>query len=135
MFGPAEGSDEEGNPADEADVDSKQDGLESAIWRLTAGNGMRPAATAGGTHSSGGNASAQPLSERRTAAGRIDFVLQACSTCMYTLLFCFSSNSRVDEKYSCVIGLTPLRFVNETPLYCHPLLSQVDHRQGSGEKD
>lgn len=75
----AEGSDEEGTPADEADVDSKQDGLESAIWRLTAGNGMRPAATAGSREGSGGGSvAAQPFSERKTAAGRIDFVLQAC---------------------------------------------------------
>ena len=73
----AEGSDEEGTPADEADVDSKQDGLESTIWRLTAGNGMRSAAAPGNKEGSSGSIAAQPFSERKTAAGRIDFVLQA----------------------------------------------------------
>lgn len=71
---------EEGTPADEADVESKSDALESAIWRLTAGKGGRGG---GALHRGTGSGevplaatAGEPTSERKTAAGRVDFVLQ-----------------------------------------------------------
>ena len=71
---------EEGTPADEADVESKSDALESAIWRLTAGKGDRGSGALRRGTGSGEVPSAatagEPTSERKTAAGRVDFVLQ-----------------------------------------------------------
>ena len=76
---------EEGTPADEADVESKSSASESAIWRLTAGKGDGGAVSSAplrksGSVSSGDYSAAikpgEPTSERRTAAGRMDFVLQ-----------------------------------------------------------
>lgn len=74
----AELPEEEGSPADEADVDSKQDSLQSAIWRLTAGNGRAPPVRGSSGTDPGAlqETRTQQLPERRTAAGRLDFVLQ-----------------------------------------------------------
>lgn len=79
---------EEGTPADEADVELKSNASESAIWRLTAGKGdmglegagpVRMSGSMGSGEWSGGVKAREPTSERRTAAGRIDFVLQVRS--------------------------------------------------------
>lgn len=76
---------EEGTAADEADVESKSSASESAIWRLTAGKGDRgvvssaPLRKSGSVGSGDYSAAMKPgefTSERRTAAGRVDFVLQ-----------------------------------------------------------
>ncbi len=78
---------EEGTPADEADVESKSNALESAIWRLTAGKGdiaVGPLLRSGGSGEVPSGAKAgEPVSERKTAAGRVDFVLQV--SCFVTL--------------------------------------------------
>lgn len=75
---------EEGTPADEADVESKSNALESAIWRLTAGKGdiaAGPLLRSGGSSEVPSGAKAgEPVSERKTAAGRVDFVLQDSPT-------------------------------------------------------
>ena len=73
---------EEGTPADEADVEFKSDALESAIWRLTAGKGdrtvgpLRKSDSGGSGEGPAGGKTGEPTSERTTAAGRVDFVLQ-----------------------------------------------------------
>ena len=77
---------EVGTLADEADVEVKSDALESAVWRLTAGKGghigeaLSKLGSIGGTDAAKAAATAlaalEPISERRTAAGRMDFVLQ-----------------------------------------------------------
>ena len=78
---------EEGTPADEADVESKSNALESAIWRLTAGEGdgaVGPLLSSGGSGEVPSGAKAgESVSERKTAAGRVDFVLQV--SCFVTL--------------------------------------------------
>lgn len=76
---------EEGTPADEADVELKSNASESSIWRLTAGKGemgvegagpLGKSGSLGSGDYSGGVKAREPTSERMTAAGRIDFVLQ-----------------------------------------------------------
>ena len=78
----------EGTPADEADVERKSNASESAIWRLTAGKGetglegagsLGKSGSMGSGDYSGGVRAREPTSERMTAAGRIDFVLQVRS--------------------------------------------------------
>ncbi|KAL3144356.1 hypothetical protein ABBQ32_004111 [Trebouxia sp. C0010 RCD-2024] len=89
---------EEGTPADEADVQLKSNASESAIWRLTAGKGEMGVEGAGPLGKSGslgsgdyssdysGLKAREPTSERRTAAGRIDFVLQVRSHLIVMIL-------------------------------------------------
>lgn len=76
---------EEGTPADEADVELKSNASESAIWRLTDGKGeggvegsgaLRKSGSTGSGDYSNADKTGEPTSERRTAAGRMDFVLQ-----------------------------------------------------------
>jgi hypothetical protein len=68
-------------------VESKSNALESAIWRLTAGKGdgaVGPLLRSGGSGEVPSGAKAgEPVSERKTAAGRMDFVLQV--SCFVTL--------------------------------------------------
>lgn len=81
---------EEGTPADEADVESKSNALESAIWRLTAGKGDRGPLRKNGSGASGetdpGVKAGEPTFERTTAAGRVDFVLQVSPLPLKSLL-------------------------------------------------
>ena len=68
-------------------MESKSNALESAIWRLTAGKGdiaAGPLLRSGGSGEVPSGAKAgEPVSERKTAAGRVDFVLQV--SCLVTL--------------------------------------------------
>lgn len=87
---------QEGTPADEADVELKSDASESAIWRLTAGKGerglegalppLRKSGSAGSGDYSGAEKTGEPTSERKTSAGRIDFVLQVRMLWTHVLL-------------------------------------------------
>lgn len=66
-------------------MELKSNASESAIWRLTDGKGeggvegsgpLRKAGSAGSSDYSGADKTGEPTSERTTAAGRMDFVLQ-----------------------------------------------------------
>ena len=66
-------------------MELKSDSSESAIWRLTAGKGerglegagrLRKTGSVGSGDYRGAEKAGEPTSERKTAAGRIDFVLQ-----------------------------------------------------------
>ena len=66
-------------------MELKSNASESAIWRLTAGKGdrgpegagpLRKSGSVGSGDYSGAEKAGEPTSERKTAAGRIDFVLQ-----------------------------------------------------------
>ena len=66
-------------------MELKSDASESAIWRLTAGKGEREVEGLGPLRKSGSSGGGDVMtgepttSERKTAAGRIDFVLQVRS--------------------------------------------------------
>lgn len=78
-------------------MELKSEALQSAIWRLTAGKGERglkgpgllhKSGSAGSGDFSGAEKAGEPTSERKTAAGRLDFVLQVRDSECQIVLYC-----------------------------------------------